>query len=280
MPLVHLAARALPGTLLFHTWTEALALWRRLIDAFPDALGICVMPNHVHLLVPAEGARARLAGVMSGYARWRGHHRGERGDCWEPAPPPVGLADDDPKRVRRTLRYIHLNPCRGALAGDPLSWPLSTHRDAVGLGDPRRREREPGRFHEFVSADPTVSLVGTELPGLHRGAARLDEVEAAVGAVLRLQPREVRALAPARRLLLRAARVCEVDLDAIRDHLRLGRSQAFHLSRALPTSRDVDQEPLLYTVLRVVGDPRFAPLALSPRLDPTTWRGWRQADAR
>jgi hypothetical protein len=35
--------------------------------------------------------------------------------------------------ARRTVRYIHLNPCRGELVSRPLAWPWSTHRDRLGL---------------------------------------------------------------------------------------------------------------------------------------------------
>lgn len=198
---VHLTARALPGTLLFHDWTEALDLWRRLRVAFPEASAVCLMPNHPHIVTRAEGAVPRLAGVMSGYARWRNHRRGQSGACWEPLPEPTPLPDDAHRR--RTVRYVLLNPCRGELADDPLAWPLSTHRDLVGLGMPGVKVRDPAAFHAYVSGDPTVSVGGTSLPGLVLGAP-LSAVEVAVGAVLRLPPGSVREDPKAVRLCVRA----------------------------------------------------------------------------
>ena len=187
--LAHLTARALPGTLLFHDWTEALTLWGMLTRAFPEAEAICLMPNHPHIVGPAN-ARSRLSALMSGYARWRGAYRGQDASTWEPQPEPVPLPDE--AHTRRTIRYVLLNPCRGGLAADPLAWPLSTHRDLVGLGEPSRRRRDPAAFHAWVSGDPSVAVGGTSLPELANGRTSLAAIEEAVGSVLRLTPPRVR----------------------------------------------------------------------------------------
>lgn len=270
---VHLTARSRDG-LLFHDWTEALALWRRLVAAFPEARAACLMPNHTHVVTEDDNARPRMSGVMSGYARWRGHHRRQDGRCWEPQPAVETLPDAD--HLRRTVRYVLLNPCRAELVGDPLAWPLSTHRDLVGLGDPALRVRDPHGLHAYVSADPTVSVVGTELPLLATGPAPLAEIAAAVGAVLRMQPAEVRADPRARRLCVRAAWFREnTDPEALAAWIGIARSHVYRMVLDLPGRSRLDAEPLLSAVLRVTGDPRFGPLELRPRANPTTWAGWR-----
>jgi hypothetical protein len=271
-PLVHLTARALPGTLLFHDWTEALELWRRLLRAFPDARALCLMPNHPHVVAPDDRARQRLSAVMSGYARWRAHHRKQDGACWQPQPRAEPIPDA--AHQRRTVRYVLLNPCRGNLVEDPLAWPLSLHRDLVGLGDPARRAREPEALHRYVSSDPTVSITGTELPGLYAGPARLDAIETAVGAVLRLQPGDLLNHAHARTLLVRAAWYREnTDMPALADHLGLARSGAYRLLGAAPARAAIREDPWLSAVLRVTGDPRFP--ALTPRRGGARWSEWR-----
>lgn len=266
--VAHLTARSLDTTLLFHDWTEALALWRRLRKAFPEARALCLMPNHVHLVTDVDGAAERLRAVMSGYARWRAHRRGGEAACWGPVA--VELLPDK-VHLRRTTRYVLLNPCRGKLVADPLAWPLSIHRDLVGLGDPALRCRQPRAFHGYVSADPTVSLVGTPLPVLGGGSAPLGAVEDAVGAVLRMTPLEVREAPNARALFVRAAHVREGAADAIAAHLGVTKRRVNQLLHPPPTRARL--EPELEAVLRAVGDPRFAPLLLPLRA--TTWSGWR-----
>lgn len=271
--VVHLVARSSAG-LLFHDWTEALALWRRLLAAFPEARAVCVMPNHTHVLAGEADARARMSAVMSGFARWRAHRRGGDGACWAPQPAPVPVKDGE--HLRRTERYVLLNPCRGRLATDPLAWPLSTHRDLCGFGQLGRRVRDPARLHAYVSSDPKVSLVGTELPGLALGSAPLPAIEAAVSAVLRLEPAEVRARTEARRLAIRAAWMREnTDVGLLGAWMATSRRTVYRALSPTPTRARLDTDPQLGAVMRAVGDPRFDALAPRPRVDRTRWEGWR-----
>lgn len=66
-----------------------------------------------------------VAHTVSG--RWRNHLEGVSGRLVRPLPPAEAVPEG-PKR-RRSVRYVHLNPCRARLVADPLAWPLSTHRD-------------------------------------------------------------------------------------------------------------------------------------------------------
>ncbi|MBM4369846.1 MAG: hypothetical protein FJ102_26790 [Deltaproteobacteria bacterium] len=269
----HLTVRALPHTLLFHDWTEALTLWRMLSAAFPEALALALMPNHPHVITRDPRGKQKLAGVMSGYARWRGHYRQQDAHAWEVQPAPVHVEEGD--HLRRTVRYVLLNPCRGKLASDPVAWPLSNHRDLVGLGSRKARPDAPA-FHAYVSADPTCNLAGSPLPELHRGKASLAEVEAAASAVLRMTPRELRSSPRATRVLVRAAFYCEID-DAklLADWAQRGVSQVYRL--LTPRRANLDREPLLRAVLRAVADPRFPALVSPPRLDLTRWANWQHA---
>jgi hypothetical protein len=126
----HLVVRARPGRLLFVTWSEGRALWDRVVGAAPGLAALVLMPDHLHLLHAAD-VRIALARALSGYTRWLARRRGPRGPLIRPIEAPEPLRDDG--KIRRNVRYVHLNPCRGNLVRDPLAWPLSTHRDAVGL---------------------------------------------------------------------------------------------------------------------------------------------------
>ncbi|HMR11126.1 MAG TPA: hypothetical protein PKA88_35345 [Polyangiaceae bacterium] len=147
-------------------------LWR-LRRCFPHALAACLMPDHLHVVTPVRCAKAvvrRLGSVLSGYSRHLGG-----GQSWQRVAPPKVLSDD--KHLLRNIRYVHLNPCRDGLCRDPLQWPFSTHRGAVGAElDPwvsperlgawfgRSADQVPDWIHGYVSADPTVAVAGTPLP--------------------------------------------------------------------------------------------------------------------
>ena len=248
----HLVARARRGTLLCNTAAEACELWRRIASTFPELVALCVMPDHVHLLLPGAPAAQRLARMLSGYARWRNWRDGTRGPVWEPHPAPQPLADDG-KHLRRTIRYIHLNPCRSRLVADPLSWPWSTHRDALGLcvRPVVNAVRDGERFHRIVSSDPTVSVVGTTLPVRARESSSLLQVHGVVASLSR-QPRESQLTrGPSRTLAVQVARMVTNEPAA-----QLGRF--WRLSRGgLYTALRAPRQPAVSVVLRVLGDPRF-----------------------
>lgn len=185
----HFAIRAVPGTVLFRTHAEARALWERLVAAFPRMLALCLMPDHIHLVLPDADADRRLPAVLSGYARWRNGVRGESGAVFASHDGPKEVPDGD--HLRRTIRYVHLNAARKGLVADPLDWPWSTHRDAVGLAFPAaiERRRDRTQFHSYVTSDPQVSIVGTELPILRHEDFSIEQVADTVAGICRV-PRE------------------------------------------------------------------------------------------
>lgn len=146
----HLAAHAVPGALAFCTWAEALALWRRVVAALSSHTALTLMPDHLHALTERDEHR-RLGDALGAYARWRNHRHGRRGPLWSRQPPPVLVTSA--QKIRRTERYIHLNPCRAHLVDDPLAWPFSSYRDRVGLAPFPiiRAVPDPYAFHAWVS---------------------------------------------------------------------------------------------------------------------------------
>jgi hypothetical protein len=265
--MYHLVARSADGRLLFRTWAEGLALWRRVVRGVPGLVAFTVMPDHLHLLHP-DDVRLPLAQILAGYARWRNRARRERGRVFEPLPAAQYLADEDKRR--RTVRYVHLNPCRARLVRDPLAWPLSTHRDAVGLAAPPvvRVRRDVAAFHAFVSGDPSVAPAGTPLPV---AAARTDDVDAvlaAVSALTRTPLEDLGRRGVARTLFLRAlaAHCPEVPRALAAARVGAARSTAF----AAAALADV-------LVARALHDPRFPALAAG---DLRTAPGWERYRGR
>jgi REP element-mobilizing transposase RayT len=271
--MYHLVARALPDTVLWRDAAEANALWRILTRTFPELIALCLMPDHIHLVLPHADEANRLSHALSAYARWRNHRRGQRGGVWADPPPPDPIADD--KHLRRTIRYVHLNPNRSKLVGDPLSWPWSTHRDATGFALEPVIERDPfpGRFHAYISGDPSVTVQGTELPVTRMtGDATWDEVHDTVCSLGRLDPEELLVRGPARAVLVKAAWMHGIrDVAFLAKAVCLGERHVRRLVAHLPPRGALLADPLS-AVVRAVGDPRFAGLPANP------WIRFRRTD--
>ncbi len=249
--MLHIALHARPGLWLFHDHLEARALWERCVALGP-VHHLCLMPDHLHLF-SRQVDPAKLRGAMSGFSRWVGHRRGVAGlRLWRGYAEPQPITN--PEHLQRTRRYVLLNPCRGNLVGDPLAWPWSTHRDAVGLAWPRARRvvGDPVDFHGYVSRDRSVDTAGTDMPGgLYIAVPSYDQVEAAVSAVTRTPILELRRKPVHRRRLIACLR-CLTDLSVRAIARRLGVSPG--IVGAVPGRWD----ELARTVERVLGDERFA----------------------
>lgn len=168
---IHLTARMSPlSPPLHHTDTGAW-LWQRLRAAFPHALAVALMPDHLHfVLVDVDDAPQRLARVLGQFGRTFGI-RGRASAVAEPE------AIRSPRALARHVRYVALNPCRANLVSCPLAWPWSTHRDVIGACvDPwitatrlaatlrLPRHNFERRHHKYVSSDPDADVSGTPMP--------------------------------------------------------------------------------------------------------------------
>lgn len=270
--MFHLVARALPGRWLFHDDLEGRALWLRLarLDGLAAA---CLMPDHVHLVLAHADSGGAFGRLKSAYARARGP---AAGPLWAPAPPAEPIPDE--LHLRRTLRYVHLNPCRAGLVNDPLSWPFSTHRDAVGLAAAAavRPQRSPESFHAYVSGDPTTSVTGTPFPHGTWGTVTWAELREAVAGVCRVTLAELEQAGAPRRLLAQAAWIHGMGGGGeIAAAVGAGRGSVWRWCRHLRPRGAGIADPALRACVAAVGDPRFRPLsARDCRRDPA-WLRYR-----
>ena len=226
------------------------------------------MPSHAHTVID-ESALPNVRQLMRSYALWRNRRRGERGPLWRYDQQPTEVYDD--KHASRAVRYVHLNACREHMTRDPLAWPFSTHRDALGLAWPAivRPVPRPEDFHRWISSDPDVRVDGSALPAQ---ALRTDvravspkALRDAVSALTRLTLPKLTQRGPARALLARCLLLwTELPTSRIADIVGVHASTVRLLrSQSSPTPGEQERR-----VLQILGDPRFPAL----RTGPHPWR--------
>lgn len=197
-------------------------MWLSLSKAFPQMIAAVLMPNHGHLILPSANTQQeeaihlrKLGGILGQISKEQ-----KKKGYWQPIPPPSPIPDKF--HLKRQVRYVALNPCRKELCKDPLEWYWSTYRELFGasansLGDPDKLAKtlseKPSsflvRFHAYVSADPTVAVLGTPPPQLDTPQVyafkSIDEILAAASAALRIQPASVRKKGPLRAVFIHLA---------------------------------------------------------------------------
>jgi len=270
----HFAAHARPPEILFQDWREALRLWETLLGLGP-VQALVLMPDHVHLLT-RELDFGTWSHALRGFARWRNHRRGESGrQVWLTLGSPEEI--QDAKHLRRTHRYIALNPCRDGLVADPLAWPFSTHRDSVGLAVPGvvTVERDPAGWHAYVSADPSVHVDGTDLPAGLRGlrSASPEQVEEAISALTRTLHADLGVRGSNRKLLVQGLLGC-AHLSERAVARRLGLSHTA-IQKTPPLAAGTHSR-----IERVLGDPRFAALHDQDLSQQRAFRRYREGRER
>ncbi len=275
--MFHFLACAARGRMLFVRDTEAARLFASLAAEFPELVALCLMPDHVHLILPHADPGNRLHRVLQGYAKSRNFVARADAPLWAARPPPQLIPND--LHLRRTVRYVHLNPCRARLVNDPLAWPFSTHRDRVGFAARPvvALDRDPSGFHRFVSADDACDPAGTPLPTRVFREVTPDEVAAAVSSVFRVDVGLVSSRHPARAAFAKVA-----WHSGLRDGKRIGAACGLtpgHLRSLVAHIPDRGArliEPL-EACARSVGDPRFMELSMRDerRLNPR-WGRYRE----
>jgi hypothetical protein len=178
------------------------------------------------------------------------------------------------------------------LAGDPLSWEWSTHRDAIGaVVDPwvtaTRIAEATGVetldavewLHRYVSSDPSVAVTGTALPRPGSSDA-LDRVLLASAAAHRESPDAVQRRGPVRTTFLGAAHRLGFPADEVAAIARMHPAAAF---RRMPKVAPRLVEPALLCLgderLLVRTDYRPEPSSRALGLDGIPKRSKGHSDA-
>jgi hypothetical protein len=242
-------------------------LWTMLIDAFPTAVAGALMPSHAHVATPLKEV-PRAKNALTQAIRSTSRKFGIPMSHWEETPSPAPISNRE--HLIRTVRYIHLNPCRDGLAKDPLEWEWSTHRDALGfchpiwvtpersasaLGMPLRGF--PAAFHRLVSSDFTTDAKGTPLPLGLPGEAWVnpETVIFAAQAALRAPSGAHLKRTLCRKIVVRA--MYELGPSSIENAARSVGLTRQGFARILRMPSTPDEEAALAACLRVLADPRL-----------------------
>jgi REP element-mobilizing transposase RayT len=167
-PYFHAVARTRGGFRIFQKHPRvAEKCWKSLRKMAPDRTLACVlMPDHLHWVLHSddpESDQHRLAIILGMGAKSAGCAE----NVWETVPKFQVLPDR--KHLRRTIRYVALNPCRSQYAEHPLQWRwnslldlcggvpepwIQTERMAHALGEEPQGARD--RLLDYIMLDSTV----------------------------------------------------------------------------------------------------------------------------
>jgi REP element-mobilizing transposase RayT len=135
--LYHIILRGNNGQTIFFTDQDRLRFFLLLqegIERFGHRVhGFCLMENHVHLAI--QVGKIPLSRILQNlgfrYTRWINRRQNRRGHLFQGRYKAV-LVDAD-VYLQALIRYIHLNPVRAGVVGNPADYPFSGHRAYLGL---------------------------------------------------------------------------------------------------------------------------------------------------
>jgi putative transposase len=99
-------------------------------------LGLCLMDNHVHLVVIPEKESSLSDGIgqlHNDFARWQNIQCNKTGHLWQNRFFSCPVEED---RVWKVLSYVELNPVRAHMVGNAWDWEWSSARAHVMGNDP------------------------------------------------------------------------------------------------------------------------------------------------
>jgi putative transposase len=107
----------------------------------------CLMPNHIHLLIERrDDAISRIMqGLLTGYSQYYNRTHRKIGHLLQGRYKAI-LCETD-KYLAELIRYIHLNPVRAKIVGNPDQYQYSSHRVYLGLEEEGLVDAEPVLRH-------------------------------------------------------------------------------------------------------------------------------------
>lgn len=228
---LHWVLKSVQGFYPFNERQSCVVLWKGLREIFPEVYAAVIMPNHAHWvthhysLQKISDLKFRLELLLNRVEKLSQSRFSQVSD-------PVRIPDQ--KHLIRTIRYIHLNPCRSKLSQDPLCWEWSTHLDYLGvihspwanleqLSQELRRAVSKEWLHSYISHDPTTSVSGTPylISSIQKRSVSIDDLSEAFLLWMRESESALQWRGPVRKQFVLFAKAFGFSNTQIADHLGL-----------------------------------------------------------
>ncbi len=107
-----------------------------LAEAGTTLFAFCLMGNHAHLVLQADGLPLSrvMQRLLTGYAMWFNRRHAASGHVFQGRYGSRDLHGDED--FLTVLRYVHRNPVAAGLVGDPADWPWSSHHAYLAVDPP------------------------------------------------------------------------------------------------------------------------------------------------
>lgn len=137
------------------------------------ALGYCLMPNHVHLVLrPREGESLSrwMQWLLTRHAGRLNRRRGVTGAVWQPRFRGFPIQED--RHLLTVLRYVERNALRAGLAARAEAWPWGSLAQRGAATAPRWLEAVelPRGWLDWVNAPQTAAELEAVRRSVNRGA--------------------------------------------------------------------------------------------------------------
>jgi putative transposase len=131
-----------------HDYEKMITLARDTKTKLPFYLyAYCLMTNHIHLLM--EQQQTALSRIMhrllTTYSRYYNRRHGRIGHLFKERYKAILCQSD--QYLAELVRYIHLNPVRAKMVGDPAEFGCSSHRAYLGIDKSGLVDVEPVLRH-------------------------------------------------------------------------------------------------------------------------------------
>lgn len=163
--IYHIFNRGCNKQNIFFSERNYLYLLRKIKESYREYgvgnLAYCLMPNHYHFLLRQETERPLsdwLQRLFNGYVQALNKELDRSGTLFQGRPKHVLIETDE--QLVHVVRYIHINPVKAGLAGQPEDWRYSNYLEWIEARSGTLVDREfigsyfaaVADYREFVSS--------------------------------------------------------------------------------------------------------------------------------
>jgi REP element-mobilizing transposase RayT len=140
----HIYTRSIGNEMLFRNddnYAYFLEKYHYYLDDKLDTLAFCLLPNHFHLLVKAKANTTNdlivkgFSDFLNSYSKSINKVFGRNGALFQRKFKRKKIETEE--YLTRVVIYIHLNPVKHGLTGDPLDWKYSSYKSYLNKSQSR-----------------------------------------------------------------------------------------------------------------------------------------------